>query len=333
MQTSEAKEIKKAARDHPRPFFVIGVCTRGRGDSLRQLIDSIAAQAIPDKIRLEILIVDNNDEMQTVSTQFSDATDIPITVKHEPRRGLVNARNALFGAAQDIGADWILGIDDDEWLHPDWLVAWHRGTQRFPGSILVGTATLLHGDDLHPLHPRWEAPLPIEGGRPGVLTTANYAVPKDVFDEQNGLGLRFDLKFNDRGGEDAEFMLRAKRQHKIPVLGWPSARAFEMRGADRQSFQYEVWRGVRNQVNFYHVAQRHWELGISTYLQSPPITILATSNRNLLLGCGLMLFALLKYITFRKDAGTTLGRSIRRFARTGAVVPYLFGTIRNEYVN
>ncbi len=332
-EMSELSSLKtlEAADQDPRPSYVIGICTRNRADLLDRLVTSIGKLEVPDQIRLSLIILDNNEVLQTAAADFDLPATIDVFVEHEPKAGLVFARNALFAAAQARTADWLLGIDDDVWLAPDWLVEWHRGLQNTGSGIMVGTTTFVYQDDLHPLHPRSQFPEPVVGKRPPILGTSNYAVHRFVFDSSTGLGLRFDARFNHCGGEDSEFMLRAIRQHEVKVTGWPSARVFETRSGGRTAMRYELWRGIRNQVNLFHIAARHRELGISSIWQSVPIVVLKCFNRNLVFGTGLLALSLIKFIGLRKDAGATLGLALRRFARLGAVVPFIKGTSYNEY--
>jgi glycosyltransferase involved in cell wall biosynthesis len=331
MTSAQIEKNKKVVAHTPRPFYVIGICTRNRRDNLQRLINSISDLRFPDGIRLAIAIVDNNDTLQVLATDFDLPESIDLVIHHEPRPGLVYARNALFEVVEDMGGDWLLGIDDDEWLDSEWLAEWHRGTNKWSAGILVGTATLIFREGLHPLHPKEQFPLPTEGKLPRVYTTANYAIHKSVFDRKSGLGLRFDPTFDKSGGEDTELMLRAMRQHGIRVLGWPFSKAYEMRGADRDTFKYEIWRGIRNQVNFYCTAKKHYELGIVSIWNGPTFTILKSMNRNLVFGVGLTFLACGKLVLLREDAGATLGRALRRFARLGAIVPYRMGTMNHEY--
>ena len=324
---------EKVAGHVPRPFYVIGVCTRNRPEQLQRLISSIANLDIPEDFAATVAIIDNNQTPQTDPASFSLPKTWNIVVQHQPTPGLVHARNTLFDVAQDLGADWLLGIDDDEWLEPDWLKEWQRGINTIDADILVGTTTMVYPEPLHPLHPRAQFPVSAAGQRPKVLQTANYAVRRQVFDNKQGSGLRFDPYFNKSGGEDAEFLLRAMRQHKLSVSSWQNAKTSEPRGADRASLRYELWRGIRNEVNGYHIAAKHRADGLTPIWRSVPLVALRSANRNLVLGTGLVLLALARFVGRRPNAGPTLGRALHRYARLGSFPAYKMKLLEQEYGN
>lgn len=333
MSDAEYRQDSEVADLDPRLSYVIGICTRNRLDLLQRLVGSIRELRIPDSIDLEVIIVDNNDTRQVYEKDFDVPETVGLSVHHEAQPGLVYARNALFDIAELRGADWLLGIDDDEWLDTEWLVEWHRGTKNSGSGIMVGTTTFFFQDGLHPFHPRGQFPVPKEGKRPPILGTFNYAIHRSVFGRKSGLGMRFDLHFNKSGGEDLEFMLRAMRQHNVIVTGWPHAKAYEIRSSDRASMRYEIWRGIRNQVNAYTVAARHSELGITGYRHGVQIVVLRSIARNILFGTALLGLTLVKFIARRKDTGATFGQALRRFARASAFVPFKMGKIHQEYGN
>ncbi|HET8708738.1 MAG TPA: glycosyltransferase, partial [Candidatus Saccharimonadales bacterium] len=81
-------------------------------DQLAACLEAIAAQTVQP---LEVIIVDNNSSDDTVAV----ARLFPfVRILHEPRQGVVYARNCGFDAAR---GDIIGRIDADSRLSPDWV--------------------------------------------------------------------------------------------------------------------------------------------------------------------------------------------------------------------
>ncbi|HET8709171.1 MAG TPA: glycosyltransferase family 2 protein, partial [Candidatus Saccharimonadales bacterium] len=81
-------------------------------DQLAACLEAIAAQTVQP---LEVIIVDNNSNDDTVAVA---ALFTFVRILHEPRQGVVYARNRGFDAAR---GDIIGRIDADSRLSPDWV--------------------------------------------------------------------------------------------------------------------------------------------------------------------------------------------------------------------
>ena len=109
--------------DTPRPFITVGICTRGRVALLERLINCLNQQISVTPGSIELAIVDNNDCPSNEVAKIATTARYKTIVKHEPRAGLVTARNALLDLAQGLETDWLIGVDDDAWMNDDWLLA------------------------------------------------------------------------------------------------------------------------------------------------------------------------------------------------------------------
>jgi len=166
-------------------------------DRVPVLLDALAAQTWTD---FELLLVDNAPK----PTRSHPMSPIPGTrVLHCPRPGSYAARNA--GAAE---ADSTLLAFTDADCRPDpgWLAALVAAR---PGdTILAGPIDVVPG----PRPSAWEIYDTVRGIpqaayiRRGYATTANLAVPREVFDRVGG----FDP--TRLSGGDAEFSRRARPQ-------------------------------------------------------------------------------------------------------------------------
>ena len=318
--------------DAARPFVCIGLCTRGRGKELHRLLDCLRSLTLPDEdLALSLLIVDNNDGATVMQDDVGRQIPFRCTVHHESEAGLVNARNALLDMADEQGADWLIGIDDDVWMNSDWLNNWWAALSSGKTDLYVGASCTVFDGLQSRLLPKelWlnrtdAAPFP-------QFTTANFAISRQIFSKTSGHGMRFDHRFNFSGGEDAEFAKRAERLHGIPLLSNSAAIVSEERLGKRKTFTYHLRRCVRDQVNGYRVSHLHRTMGIFTPRRSMPAMLAMRTNESLIKGLGYMLRGIVLLPTKTTVGLRTIGSGLSLLARVYAILPYLLGKSSREY--
>lgn len=310
---------------HGRSRVLIGICTRQRDALLRRLLNSIWGQSTPDHHDIAVIIVDNNDTPSVHADALELTDKFALAIVHEPHPGLVHARNRILDEAVERNVDWIIGVDDDEWLPPDWLDEYIRGLDSLNAPIIVGAKHIEYPQSLSPyVQKLQENQLP--AGEPSkVFSTANYAVSRDVFHPTHGLGMRFSLEFNESGAEDYEFMMRAKYQYGLIPVKWPYAVAYEEFDGKRATFRYHFKRKLFDQVARYRVQRLHRIAGIRGSILSNVLNIALTTNRYAVFGTGLFIQGLAYFLTGHKRTRITIGNAVFRWARAIAFVPYLFG--------
>lgn len=96
------------------------LCTYNRCGSLAEALESVAAQTLPDRVKWEVIVVDNNsrDETRTVVEQYCQRFPSRFRYAFEGEQGLSRARNAGIRAAR---GQIIAFLDDDVIAEPDWL--------------------------------------------------------------------------------------------------------------------------------------------------------------------------------------------------------------------
>ena len=200
------------------------LCTHNRSQSLIKALDSIAAQAIPESVEWEVLVVDNNstDRTREVIEEFSRRHPGRFRYVFELQLGVSSARNAGIREAR---GEVLAFTDDDLTVEPTWL-------QNLTGGLKTGEwagagGRILCGNTFDP--PEW---LALEGpySMLGVLCAhfdlgdkpleldrapygANMAFRKEVFEKYGGF--RTDLgpsPGNEMRNEDTEFGRRLRRR-------------------------------------------------------------------------------------------------------------------------
>ena len=329
MPYSDASTSISAAERSPQPIFLIGVCTRNRPHLLDRLLRSMAAQKLPADADVRVLIVDNNDVLQTDRDTVDRLLPFPVTLIHAPQPSVSLARNAILDHAEEIAADWILGVDDDGWVEEDWLTEFIQSCRANPDKILIGNWAHVFAPDAGPLvvhsglrelRPANAAPIP---------STCNFALPRRIFDRKKGLGMRFDPAFGESGGEDVEFMRRAERAHGITIGAANQAVFWEERTGARARLPTYLRRYRDYQVLGYRIAQVHRHKGILPDARPLWLVVLSRTNNNLWRGLGLCLKGLL--LLGSQRGKQQLLRGLELLAAATAVFPYVFGKQPKQY--
>lgn len=194
------------------PKIAISIATRNRNEMLAMTLRSLARVKQPDGITLFVLIADNDclrGAEQTVNN-LQDEIDFVLRYFCVEKQGIPSARNALLREGIALGCEFLIFIDDDEILNPEWLITlWRQFCHRALGVVAV------HG----PVLPLFEVP------PPSWLPTKLYSKPLNLpsgtltkvaatnnvlldLDEVSKKKLFFDERMALIGGSDTEFFKR-----------------------------------------------------------------------------------------------------------------------------
>lgn len=305
--------------------IIIGICTRQRNALLRRLLESIWAQPVPPNYDVEILIVDNNDEPAVTPDVIALPDKFKLSLLHEPKPGLVNARNRVLDFATTANADWLIGIDDDEWVSPDWLAQYIVAFESLDTAIIVAAKHVVYAETMSPFVERRQIKEPPAGSPTKIFSTANFAISRRVFHPDHGPGMRFEMQFNESGGEDYEFMLRAKNLHDLTAKYWPYAVATEECTGTRTAFTHHFKRRVAAQAARYQAAALHRKATGNQSTVAATLYLLKRTNRALVYGTGWCLLGVGKVLIGRKNGREVIGKGLFALARAYAIIPYLIG--------
>jgi glycosyltransferase involved in cell wall biosynthesis len=127
----------------------VAICTWNRADLLDQTLAKMMYVRIPDGVRWELLVIDNNSTDRTQSVLADHAARMPIRSLVEASPGQSNARNC---AIREARGDLIIWTDDDVLVDPEWLAAYVEAAARWTTASFFGgpITPLFEGDP-----PRW----------------------------------------------------------------------------------------------------------------------------------------------------------------------------------
>jgi glucosyl-dolichyl phosphate glucuronosyltransferase len=96
------------------------MCTYNRCHSVARAMGSVAASTLPNSVKWEVIVVDNNSSDQTrqVIEDFCGWHLGRFRYVFEPKQGLSHARNAGIQEAQ---GNILAFTDDDVTVQPNWL--------------------------------------------------------------------------------------------------------------------------------------------------------------------------------------------------------------------
>jgi len=316
-----------------RQCLVIGVCTRRRNALLRRLLESLACQAQPEGYDVMVFIIDNNDVPSATEALQDLPSHFPISVVHEPRAGLVFARNRALDEAVNADADWFIGVDDDEWVADDWLAQLIDGMQALKRPILLGPVVFEYDDTLSPYLEPFQIKIKERGRRPSAFQSGNMALHRQVFDPAYGPGLRFDPALNQSGGEDVEYFRRAERQWGWVPASWPDAVAFESWSGDRATLRYRIHYAWRICAIIYRVEWLHCRLGLRSKRSMFLLRALGNLWSNLVYGVIGLLIGSVQLPFWPETARLMVGRALLRGARAVGILSFFVGIPVRSYAD
>ncbi len=237
--------IRKKQQKYDVEYILVACCTYKRAEFLKQALASLFAMKLPENIRTELLIIDN-DEFKSafgIVKEFDDIGKIKINYVVEEERGLSNVRNRALKEAIRLGATHIAFVDDDETVDENWLVehvkfynakddifvssgpAYAKFDKKYPSYIMKNSVFRQSSSKEH-------------GKIRKSCATNNVFFGLDIVSDNN---LYFLGDFNFTGGEDGNFFERVTK--KGYSIGWNEAAvAYEMITEERANLKWILTR-------------------------------------------------------------------------------------------
>jgi len=228
-------------------LIIIGIPTYLRTKGLRRLLDGVADLTIPEKSRIEVLVVDNDplNSGKGVVEEFVRATNFACSYLSEPRRGISHVRNRLLDFALEQNAEFLAFIDDDEVPRQDWLGNLMVTQRELQAAIVGGPVIRVFPSGT----PAWYSRICFFEARrePTGLTRKSIDTGNSLLHLRDirRLGLRFDESLSLSGGEDMFFSRQALQRGA--VLVWAAdAEVFEYVTASRLTRRWIIKRAFRS---------------------------------------------------------------------------------------
>lgn len=228
---------------------VIGIPTFKRPQGVRRLLESISKQVAG--FEPMVLVADNEGDngvgLATVQQVLAEGYPLPLKAIAVNERGISQVRNALMHEAFDnMQADLLAMIDDDEWVEPQWIASLVKVQQQTRADVVGGSVA----PEFEVTPPAWAKGLHIyyqsdstySGAVDLIDGTTNVLLSRhivDAFPEE-----RFDPFYSLVGGGDKEFFTRIKRRGATFAFAH-EAQAHEIFGASRLTKKWALERAYR----------------------------------------------------------------------------------------
>jgi succinoglycan biosynthesis protein ExoM len=189
------------------PLIAVGICTYRRPEGLAAALASLDRLRLRDLIEKNVcvVVVDNSPDGSAAQTCHASSSRFEVFYRHEPRKGLSNARNAAIDEARLRGADRLAFLDDDEIADEHWLEELHQRMNTAGSIVTAGPTFPLFAEP--PSH--WvpiEAYAYVAKERDGIANDASSANMMIDIARLERLGFSFQAEFNETGGEDTQLM-------------------------------------------------------------------------------------------------------------------------------
>jgi succinoglycan biosynthesis protein ExoM len=188
----------------------IGVCTYRRA-SLDEALLSLAMLAVPENVRLRIIVADNDQTRSAEGRVEALRSTIPhpIAYVHCPASNISIARNACL---ENATGDYLAFIDDDEDASENWLVELLHTAEKTRADAVLGPVRSVYAQtapawmregDFHSTLPVW-----VDGEiRTGYTCNVLLRLASRHVE-----GRRFNLALGKTGGEDTELFSYLHRE-------------------------------------------------------------------------------------------------------------------------
>jgi len=228
---------------------VIGIPTFKRPEGLTLLLESIADQVVD--FELVVLVADNDgvNGFGVNVVKLLNLSGYPFVLLGISviERGISQVRNALMNEAFDnLQADFIAMVDDDEWVEPQWISALINTHYQTNADIVGGNVI----PDFEIPPPDWLKELDIYYQRdegvsrivPFISGTTNVLLSRSLR-VKNPTEL-FDTFYSLVGGGDYEYFTRLKNKGMVFAYS-KEAKSHEIFGASRLTKEWAIERAYR----------------------------------------------------------------------------------------
>ncbi|MCG8313036.1 MAG: glycosyltransferase [Pseudomonadales bacterium] len=224
----------------------ISICTCMREALLRNCLDSVSEIEPLDGVELSVTVIDNDaaGSAKSVVDAIGDCFPFPILYFLEERRGIPCARNRALDEAYARDIDYLVFIDDDEWVEPCWLSALYAACLDNGGNVVVSGGVISelpkgvpsHISGLFNNNKKHQSGMQVD-----VCATNNVLIPTIL---TRKFGLRFDETNPLAGGTDTMFFKNASLKG-VRIIKEPEALVRELIPESRLTLRWMVKRKYR----------------------------------------------------------------------------------------
>jgi len=223
--------------------LLVSICTYQRTQLLKELLDSLQYAKDLAAFNISFIVVDNDSARSAESLCLDYSSENDLVYVSEPKRNIATVRNVGLQHAINKDFDYILFLDDDEFVCKTYFSEIQKVISTSDPDVLIGPViTLYHSDT-----PSWamtskafERTRKVTGSKVNTGNTGNALVKISAIGD---IGL-FNPEYGRSGGEDSEFFYRCQ-SNGLSMIWCDEAEVYEYLELERCSLKYLITRAKR----------------------------------------------------------------------------------------
>ena len=236
--------------------LVIGIPTYKRPLLLEKLVNSIYTCSIDEKFisAVDILIIDNDQNQTAKATTSGLKNNCPFNFKlhyhNYPLKGLSNVRNEILEKAYLFEPDFIVFVDDDEYVTKPWLNELIYTIVNNKGDMAMGPVIPEFEVSVSKALSNWFFPPHYENNKKlDFIFTGNLIMRSKFLKEHQ---LQFDKRFNNIGSEDFYFGICVLKENGT-IYYAAKAIAYEYISKKRATLKWLLQRRYRGANTYIYI--------------------------------------------------------------------------------
>lgn len=236
--------------------LIIGIPTYKRPGMLEKLINSIYNCSIDREFisTVEILIVDNDKDQTaepiSLKLKNSGSPKFKLHYHNYPLKGLSNVRNEIIQKALLFDPDFVVFIDDDQYVTQHWLNELIYTTVKNNGDMVIGPVIPAFEVKVSNAISKWFFLPHFENNkRLNFIMTGNLIMRAEFLKDNQ---LQFDKRFNTTGAEDIYFGICVLKKNGT-IYYAAKALAYEYISKKRGTLKWLLQRKYRGANSFVYI--------------------------------------------------------------------------------
>jgi len=235
--------------------LLVSICTYKRIELLRILLDSLLVAKELTEMKISFVVVDNDLTQSAKKLCNKYCATNELVYISEPQRNISVVRNVGLNYASQQKFDYILFLDDDEFVCNAYFMHLQKILDISAPDIVIGPVITLY----HPNTPSWiTTSKAFERGRRDtgtIVKTGNTGNALVKVNAISDIGL-FNLEYGHSGGEDSDFFYRCQGQG-LSMLWCDEAEVYEYLEVERCSLKYLITRARRGGQTYSKIRKKH----------------------------------------------------------------------------
>ncbi|MGU8484214.1 glycosyltransferase family 2 protein [Clostridium perfringens] len=229
--------------------IIICICTYNRNFLLENLLKSLNEQK-DFNANFKIIII--NNFIENAEFKFINKFNMEILLFNEKKKGISYARNRAIEECKKYKFDYLIFLDDDEFVDKYWLKNFLDCAQRYEANIITGPVISIYKKNT----PEWiikskffERPIYSTGTLLKTCGAGNVLIKNELVIKKT---FKFDEKYALSGGEDTKLFFESTKNGE-KIIYCNTAKAYEEIHSKRLNLKYMLKRKFINSITLVNI--------------------------------------------------------------------------------